>query len=71
MCLQIDISRIVSLELPASQVIGDENMRRWCLDLNYLDYTGEWGYACIWLDGPDSQGHYSIQQGPEYAIHCH
>lgn len=70
MCLKVIITRTVFVELPNTQAIQYGKMRKWCLDLNYLDYTGEWGNACIWLAGPDSQGEYSIQKGPEYDIHC-
>lgn len=70
MCKEVEISHIVFEEMPDIRTTRNGNMGRWCLELKYLDFTGEWGFACIWLEGPDSQGEYSIQRGPNFDNHC-
>lgn len=71
MCQRAEITRIVVEDLPESQTpISSGSMRGWCVELNYVDYTGEWGYACIWLAGPNRQGDFLIRKGPVFDMSC-
>lgn len=70
MCQRAEITRIVIDDLPDSQTFPDGSMRRWCVELNYVDYTGEGGFACIWLAGPNRQGDFLIRKGPVFDMSC-
>jgi len=70
MCQRVEIMHMQIDDLPDPQNIDIGNMRSWCVELNFIDFTGEQGSACIWLAGPNPQGDYLVQKGPEFEVSC-
>lgn len=70
-CRSAKIQRIV-LQSDDSGSTEEEiaAVRRWCVELNYVDYTGESGSAVVWLRGPTSSGEYEIESGPFFDVPC-
>ena len=68
MCREVEITRIVMTKIADRQ--SSEKQSNWCLELNYIDYTGESGSACIWLIGPVGEGDFLLRKGPLFGEKC-
>jgi len=68
MCRSVEISHVGIINVSDGHLDGDS--RVWCLDLNYVDYTGESGFACVWLTGPTERGGFRLSKGPMFSEKC-
>ena len=57
-CRSVEINQVVMISI--SEDHKDEESRIWCIELNYVDYIGESGFACVWLISPSERGGYRL-----------
>lgn len=68
MCRRVDIIKFVMIDISENQSYGDSKI--WCIELNYVDYTGESGIACVWLIGPSEGGEFQLSESPLFNEKC-
>jgi hypothetical protein len=68
MCRSVEINQVVMINI--SEDHADEFSRIWCIELNFIDYTGESGFACVWLVGPSETGEFILSEGPLFSEKC-
>ena len=67
-CRSVEINQVVMISISDNHT--DEDSRIWCVELNYVDYTGESGFACVWLIGPFERGGFRLSKGPMFNENC-
>jgi hypothetical protein len=67
-CRKVDINQVVMTSISGNHT--DEDSRIWCIELNFVDYTGESGFACVWLIGPSEIGEFKLTEGPLFNEKC-
>ena len=70
MCQRVDITKVMVEHSLISANQSEGSLKKWCIELNYVDYTGEHGFACVWLVGPSEEGEYKVNQGPLFNVKC-
>ena len=68
MCRSVEVDEVVMINISEDNSI--EEARIWCIELNFVDYTGEGGFACLWLIGPDEGGDFHLTEGPLFSEKC-
>ncbi len=68
MCRSVKIDEVVEVSSPGDYSLEDAKI--WCVELNFVDYTGESGFACLWLFGPDEGGGFQLAKGPLFSEKC-
>jgi len=70
-CRSVLIQRfIVRADARQDTEEADAVTRHWCVELNYVDYTGESGSAVVWLKGPNNEGEFELEEGPLFDMPC-
>lgn len=70
MCQRVDITGIFVEDISDPNSKTNVKPKSWCIELSYIDFTGEIGSACVWLIGPSGQGEFKITRGPYYDVKC-
>jgi hypothetical protein len=70
LCQSVSITRILTGPLEPEIDGGTQTSRHWCIEMKFVDYTGENGSAVVWLMGPLQQGGFTLEDGPLYDQHC-
>jgi hypothetical protein len=70
MCQKVAITNVVVEDTIISISQPKVSIKEWCIDLKYIDFTGESGFACVWLVGPSEEGEYKLSQGPLFNVNC-
>ncbi len=70
MCQRVDITKVMVENTLVSNKQPEGYLKKWCIELNYIDYIGEQGYACVWLVGPSKEGEYMLSKGPIFDVKC-
>jgi len=70
MCQRVDITGIYVEDISISNSKSNVKPKSWCIELSYVDFTGESGFACVWLIGPSGHGEFEITRGPYYDVKC-
>ena len=68
MCRSVDVGEVVMINITEGNSVKES--RIWCIELNFVDFTGERGFACLWLIGPDERGNYHLTEGPLFSEKC-
>jgi hypothetical protein len=68
MCRSVEVNEVVMIKI--SEDNSNENAKIWCIELDFVDYTGESGFACLWLIGPDEGGDFHLTKGPLFSEKC-
>ena len=70
MCQRVDITNVMVENTLVSNIQPEGYIKKWCIELNYIDYIGEQGNACVWLVGPNKEGEYKLSNGPSFNVKC-
>lgn len=70
MCRRVDITNVMVEDTLISASQSEGTLKKWCIDLKYIDFTGEGGFACMWLVGPSEEGEYKLSRGPLFDMNC-
>lgn len=70
MCQRVDVMNVLVEDTLISTSQPEDSSKKWCIELNYVDYTGERGFACVWLVGPSEEGEYKLSKGPLFNVNC-
>jgi hypothetical protein len=68
MCKRVEIYQVAFPKTVAGQT--DKNLKLWCIELKYVDYTGESGFASMELIGPTDHGEFQLKKGPVFGENC-
>lgn len=67
-CKSVEIS-LVKFQSGTEYSVPDD-LPVWCIEINYVDYTGEKGIALVRMHGPTRRGEFEILGGPVLDEHC-
>lgn len=70
MCRRVDITNVMVEDTLISASQSEGSLKKLCIELNFVDYTGERGFACVWLVGPSEEGEYKLSKGPLFNVNC-
>ena len=70
LCQRVDITKVTVENTLISNSQAEGYLKKWCVELDYIDYTGEQGFACVWLVGTYEQGEYKLSKGPIFNVKC-
>jgi hypothetical protein len=70
LCQRVEITNVMVEDTLISASQSEGSLKKWCIELNYVDYTGERGFACVWLVGPSEEGEYKLSKGPLFNMNC-
>jgi hypothetical protein len=70
LCQRVEITNVIVEDTSISASQSEEKSKKWCIELKYIDFTGERGFACVWLVGPSEEGEYKISRGPLFDMNC-
>jgi hypothetical protein len=70
-CRSVEIQRIILRSRDSQNADeADSALRHWCVEMKYVDYTGESGSAVVLLKGPTISGGYDLESGPLFDVSC-
>jgi hypothetical protein len=69
-CQSVSITNVMVENSLLSNNKPESNLKKWCIELSYIDYIGDQGHACVWLVGPSKEGEYSLSKGPLLDARC-
>jgi len=69
-CQRVEITNVIVEDTLISASQSKDSSKKWCIELNYVDFTGERGFACVWLIGPSEEGEYKLSRGPLFDMNC-
>jgi hypothetical protein len=70
MCRDAEVIRFVEEDAITSSSVVDNNEKCWCVEVVYVDYTGESGFASLWVIESTTAGDYILYKGPMYNVKC-
>ncbi len=70
MCQRVDVTQVMVEYTLLSNSQPEGYLKKWCIELHYIDYTGGKGIACVWLVGPTDEGEYMLSKGPLLNVKC-
>lgn len=68
-CKQAEIVKIVEYKTS----FGEKEARSqsfFCVEMRFVDLTGESGVAVIWLFAPQDNSRFEVYSGPQFGSHC-
>jgi hypothetical protein len=70
LCQWVEITNVIVEDTSISASQSEEKTKKWCIELKFIDFTGERGFACVWLVGPSEEGEYKLTRGPLFDMNC-
>jgi hypothetical protein len=70
MCRKADIIRFIEEDAASLASTNDGHLKCWCVELEYIDYTGERGIASVWVIESSTKGDYLLYKGPLFDMQC-
>jgi hypothetical protein len=70
MCRRVEVTHVYQESNLLEDTINTQYQNCWCVELLYIDFTGEIGSASVWVVEAFEGGEYQILKGPLLAIPC-
>ena len=70
MCRKTEVIRFIEEDTINLSSIKDYHLKYWCVELEYIDYTGESGFASVWVIETSDKGDFILHKGPVFNVNC-
>jgi len=68
-CEQVEIVNVIEFKTQMGEKEASPQ-RIYCVELQFVDLTGESGIAVVWLVASTDNSRYEVYSGPHFESHC-